>query len=295
MNLPDELMEWRSAGAFTTLWGQRIFFRDTGAGDSGDALVILHGFPSCSYDYRQCLPMLGESRRVIVHDHLGFGLSDKPVAASYSLLEQADYAIGLWRELGLRRVHVLAHDYGTSVATEILARRERGLLPIELASLTLCNGGMLIDMAKLTLTQQILRRPLLGEMLVKFSSEAFFCRRMRNLLADPSSVHRREFEVLWAALLHNEGKKVFRRIACYPDERWRFYERWVGPLKRLDLPALVLWGLQDPISVGAMADRLAGYIPGSRLVALPDLAHYPMLEDASQWSGHVRTFLDEVG
>ncbi len=294
MRLVDELVEWRSSGVFVELWGRQIFARDSGACGDGAGLAILHGFPSCSYDYRQSLPILSAGRRVVVHDHLGFGLSDKPVGASYSLLEQADYAIGLWRELGIRRLHVLAHDYGTSILTELLARRERGLLPMELASVTVCNGSMLIDMAKLTLTQQILRRPYLGELLVKLSSEAFFCRRMRNTLADPQSVARREFEILWAALLWNEGKKVFRRIACYPDERWRFYERWVGALKRLDLPVLVLWGLKDPIAIAEMAGTIAGSIPGSKWVGLSELGHYPMLECPEEWSSHVLSFLSEI-
>jgi pimeloyl-ACP methyl ester carboxylesterase len=74
--------------------------------------------------------VLAKSRRVIVHDHLGFGLSDKPAEYSYSLMEQAAYAVGVWRKLGIRRGHLLANDYGTSVATELLARHVRGMLPI---------------------------------------------------------------------------------------------------------------------------------------------------------------------
>ncbi len=291
MSILSPLDRWQAEGTHHEVFGRRLFVRDLGGG-GGTPLAILHGFPSCSFDFNLALPYLAPVRRVVVHDHLGFGLSDKPVKASYSLVEQAEMALGLWRELGLEKVHLLAHDYGTSVATELLARRERGLLPLEIASLTLTNGSVLIELAKLTATQQLLRRPWLGEIVVRLSTEGFFVRRMRKTLADPGSVPRRDLEALWAALVHNDGKRVFRRIAGYPDERWRFRDRWVGALERLDLPTLVLWGRRDPIAVPAIAETLARKIPGCHLVWLDEAGHYPMLEVPERWSAEVNRFLE---
>ena len=50
------------------------------------------------------------------------------------------------------------HDYGTSVATELIARHNEGLIDYEICSVTLCNGSMLIDMAKLRVIQRLLKR-----------------------------------------------------------------------------------------------------------------------------------------
>ena len=63
----------------------------------GPPLLILHGYPSSSHDYLAALPRLTQNYRVVLHDHLGFGLSQKPSDYSYSLLEQAEVALALWR------------------------------------------------------------------------------------------------------------------------------------------------------------------------------------------------------
>ena len=78
------------------------------------------------------------------------------------------------------------------------------------------------------------------------------------------------------------------------DERVRFRDRWIGALTRLDVPTHVLWANRDPIAVPAIAEALAGEIPGARLAWLDGLGHYPMLEDAERWALAARAFLDEV-
>src|SRR5947209_6403208 len=117
--------EWKASGGYHTLHGRTLFAIDTGSGGASEdkpTLVLLHGYPTSSHDYHRVLPDLAAHYRVIVHDHLGFGLSDKPRDYSYALQEQADFALLLWQHLGVKSAHVVAHDYGTSVATELLAR-----------------------------------------------------------------------------------------------------------------------------------------------------------------------------
>ena len=70
---------------------------------------------------------LRERGNVFVHDQLGFGLSDKPALNfTYSIAEAADNSLIMWRKAGLRSAHVVAHDMGDTILTEILARRHRG-------------------------------------------------------------------------------------------------------------------------------------------------------------------------
>ncbi len=77
-------------GSFHTLHGRTLFVVDScaddGAVDDKPTLVLLHGYPTSSHDYYRVLPDLAAHYRVIVHDHPGFGLSDKPAARS---LDQA--------------------------------------------------------------------------------------------------------------------------------------------------------------------------------------------------------------
>ena len=83
------IAEWEKAGQYVEVAGHRVFVMDTGANEPRETIVILHGYPTSSYDYKDVLPRLSPEYRVIIHDHLGFGLSQKPDDYSYSLFEQA--------------------------------------------------------------------------------------------------------------------------------------------------------------------------------------------------------------
>jgi pimeloyl-ACP methyl ester carboxylesterase len=282
---------WRAGGQTLRVFGHDVFTRIEGPAD-GPALLFLHGFPSSSMDLGLALPQLARRYRVVMHDHVGFGLSSKPEAFSYSLVEQADVALGVWRALGVTRGHLVAHDYGTSVATELLARRDHGLLPITLHTVTLCNGSVHIELARPRLAQHLLRWRGVGALFARLTHRAYFKAQVRQILGDPLSVDEGELDAMWDGVAHLGGRARMPQLIGYIDERTRFWNRWIDPLTRLDLPAHVLWGRRDPVALPAVALRLAGEIPGARLTWLEELGHYPMLEAPDRWSAAVLGFLD---
>lgn len=289
-SLSPELESWRRRGRHDDVFGRRVFSVQAGPA-SAEALLILHGYPTSSLDFEPALAELSARYRVVVHDHLGFGLSDKPADYSYSLIEQADAAIGLWRQLGIARGHLIAHDYGTSVATEILARRERDLLPIELDSVTLCNGSVHIELSRLSAVQRLLVHRATGPLLGRMASYRLFRRQLRRIFGEPGSVPERQLELMWEALVQGGGKEVAHQVSRYQLDRTKFWHRWIGALERLDVPAHVLWGRRDPIAVPAIAETLAAEIPGAELTWLDQLGHYPMLEAPRAWAREVLGFL----
>src|SRR6185369_5619776 len=107
-----------------------------------------------------------------------------PEDAGYSLFEQAEVAIAVARKAKLSKAHIWAHDMGTSVATELLARRERGLLPFDVASITLMNGSVHVEMASLTIGQRILRSPA-GNVFARAAGRPVFAAQMRRIFARP--------------------------------------------------------------------------------------------------------------
>lgn len=278
---PLTVDDWALRGAYHRVGGHRLFVVDTG-GDK-PPLVVLHGYPTSSHDYHRVLPRLAERHRVIIHDHLGFGLSDKPAAYSYSLIEQTNQALALWQTLGVRRAHLVAHDYGTSIATELIARRNEGVEPVALTSLTLCNGSVHIELAKLRLIQKLLRNRLIGPIVARLSSRRVFRSNMRKLWADPSTLSEEEISLMWALLTRDQGKQRLHRITQYLRDRVRYWERWVGALKACDVPTHVLWACDDPIT-GADVGRLHhDEIRDSTLTLLDGVGHYPMLEAPDRW------------
>jgi pimeloyl-ACP methyl ester carboxylesterase len=84
---PPNVREWRDGGRWLPTAGGNVFVRSA-AGDD-PTILLLHGFPSSSYDFRSVIARL-DQRSWLTLDFLGFGLSDKPRRHNYSLLEQAD-------------------------------------------------------------------------------------------------------------------------------------------------------------------------------------------------------------
>ena len=119
--LTSRVREWSESGAREQVGGHELFVHRR-PGD-GPAMLWLHGFPSSSYDWRGLLAAHPEGD-VLSFDFLGFGLSDKPADHVYTLAWQADAAEELVLRSGAEQVFVVAHDMGTSVATELMAREQ---------------------------------------------------------------------------------------------------------------------------------------------------------------------------
>ena len=124
--------------------GQRIFTVDVPATGPGDAppLLVLHGFPTSSFDFHRVVDALAADRRVVLFDMLGFGLSAKP-DRPYRLVDQADLAVALVADLGIDRLGLLTHDIGDTVGGELLARQLEGAWDVEVTDRVLTNGTRL--------------------------------------------------------------------------------------------------------------------------------------------------------
>ena len=151
------LSAWRKRSQTFVFRGQPIRYWTTG---QGEPLLLIHGFPTASWDWHYLWQPLAQRYRVIACDMLGFGDSAKPINHTYSLLEQADLQQALLAHLQVEQpVHVLAHDYGDSVAQELLARHCEDRF--EIASCVFLNGGLFPETHHPVLVQKLLLQRLL--------------------------------------------------------------------------------------------------------------------------------------
>ena len=277
--------QWQEKGKLVEVLEHRLFVINDGL--SEDVLCILHGYPSASYDYFKVLPILAKSFKVVIHDQLGFGFSDKPQDYSYSLIEQAEMALKLWEKLGLKKVHLLAHDYGTSVATEIISRINTGFTNFDIQSLTLCNGSILIELSLLRPIQKLLLNKFTGPTVPQFASRKLFVRNMKRLWYDQTKIDVAEFDILWKMLNLQNGKKIIHRLTQYIDERKRFRTRWLGALQKTEVPINIYWATEDIVAVKKIATSLHKLVPKSKLIWLEKTGHYPMLENPEKWSSKI--------
>jgi pimeloyl-ACP methyl ester carboxylesterase len=273
--------EWKSKGKFIQVNNNRLFVIDTnnGINTSQKSMVILHGYPTSSFDYYKVLPELSKNYRLILHDHLGFGFSDKPKDVDYSLVTQADIALELWRQLGLKKIYLFAHDYGTSVATEIIARYNANELDIEIEQLILTNGSIHIELSQLRTIQKLLKHKILGKYVAKLTNFPIFRKNMKNIYFDTSRVTDNELKEMWKLIELNGGRKVIHKLTQYINERYLHWNRWVGALKETQIPTKIIWAKNDPIAVPAIAKLLSKEITNNTLYWLENTGHFLMLEN----------------
>lgn len=274
--LTNRITDWRSRGESETFRGRRIHvFRREG---EGVPLVLLHGFPSSSYDWRALLGAVPD-RPVLAFDFLGFGLSDKPPDHDYSLLWQADLTEELVRRnLPEGPVFLLAHDMGTSVATELFAREIEGHPGFEISGALLFNGSIVLDRASLTRGQKLLRGPL-GPVAARLTNRRVFEREFGALFSPSHPLSEEEAADQWALICHNGGRALGHRLIHYLEERVRLAGRWHGAIRDWDGNLSLTWGKLDPVATLAVLDALVELRPEVPVERLPGLGHYPQIED----------------
>src|SRR6266542_4018367 len=104
--------------------GQQLFYREAGPIDA-PTIVLLHGFPTSSFMFRNLIPALADRYHLIAPDHLGFGLSDAPPADEFDYTFDAltDLTAGLLDELGVTRYAMYVQDYGAPIGFRLALRQ----------------------------------------------------------------------------------------------------------------------------------------------------------------------------
>ena len=266
---------WRSSGEVDRFRGHSIQVRSLAGRDP--LLVFLHGFPSSSYDFRHLLPLLADSAS-LAFDFLGFGLSDKPRQHRYSLFWQADLVEELTRRrFPEREVFLVAHDMGTSVATELMARSVDGEATLPISGALLFNGSIVLDRAQLTLAQRLLRSRL-GRVAAKLSNERVFRQQFGALFSANHPLSDEEAEDQWALICHNGGRTLGHALIHYLGERVTYADRWHGAIRDWPGALSLAWGMRDPVATPDVLAALRELRPGVPVEELAELGHYPQLE-----------------
>ena len=280
---------WERRGTYRTLAGLKTFTIDVAAtgAETLEPLVVLHGFPSSSFDFHHVVDELARHRRVLLFDMIGYGLSAKPDRV-YTIDMQADVAQAFVADAGVSTLALLTHDLGDTVGGELLARHAEGRWPVEVTRRVLTNGSIYIEMAHLSAGQELLLS--LPDARLPDSAGIDGAAMQASLAATFSAGSRVEEAVMageWELISHDEGHLLLPRTIRYIEERRRNQARYTGAIESHPAPLAIVWGTEDPIAVATMATRLRGVRPDASLTWLEGIGHYPMLESP-------KNFLDAV-
>ena len=267
------LQQWHNQGRYFDVDGNAIFYQMAG---SGVPLLLIHGYPTASWDFIKLWSPLCERFQCITLDMLGFGYSDKP-QQNYSIFSQADVYCRLLEKLNIKQCHIISHDYGDTVAQELLARQNEGSLNVEILSLNLLNGGLFAESHRPVFTQKLLLSPL-GALMVRLMNRNTLAKNLRTIFGAQTQPSEQQIDEFWQLITANNGRQVMHRLIVYIKEREQNRERWVGCLQQTSIPLRFICGLVDPISGAHMAQRYRQLVPNADVVELQDIGHYPQLE-----------------
>ncbi len=290
MSLSPE--KWREEGRYTHLLGYEVFYADNGELDK-PAVLLLHGFPTSSWDWGALWDDLGSRYRLVAPDLLGFGYTDKPDPHEYTIMEQADLCEALVRQLGLTEFHVLAHDYGDTVAQELLARQNEGTGAGVWRSVCFLNGGLFPETHLARPIQKLLLSPL-GPLINRVSSQRTFDRSFSAVFGEHTKPTKQDLDRFWQLILHKNGK-LFHRLIAYMTDRKQHRERWLRALTDSIVPISLINGSADPVSGKHMVARYREIVSRDHMVMeLPTIGHYPQVEAPAAVLDGYQRFLDTV-
>ena len=285
--------QWHSQGGYITLLGHSIFVVDEGS-PAQPTLLLIHGFPTSSWDWQPVWQQLRAHFRIIALDMLGFGFSDKPKNHRYSIHGQADVVEALIHAKQLNRFHVLAHDYGDTVAQELLARQLDGNGAGQWLSCCLLNGGLFPETHRALLTQKLLLSPF-GALINHLSNFNQFRRNFSSVFGAETKPSEQELNDFWWLINVNHGKHVFHNLITYINDRKKHRERWVSALQTSSVPLALINGSVDPVSGSHMVARYQALSCRlDYLAELPSIGHYPQVEAPAEVVGHYEAFVRAI-
>ncbi|WP_420582004.1 alpha/beta fold hydrolase [Reichenbachiella sp.] len=241
-----------------------------------EILLLIHGFPTASYDWWKVWDQLGLRFSLIAPDMIGFGYSAKPYDYPYSIMKQADLILDLLEEKGIMEFHILAHDYGDTVAQEILARaNERDSVTVK--TTCLLNGGIFPEAHHPILIQKMLMSPM-GFILSHLLNQKKFEKSFSKIFGPYTQLTPQELEMYWKLVSRGDGHRIAHKIIRYMRERVEHRKRWVSALQTYPNKLGLINGPEDPISGKVMVERFQEIISTENIWLLENIGHYPQVE-----------------
>ena len=281
-----QLSQWRSSGHFLNVDGQQVFYKTEG---TGPVLLLIHGYPTASFDWAKIWPKLTTQFHCVTLDMPGFGFSDKS-PKKYLIKEQADAISEVIRHLGITSAHVLSHDYGDTVAQEMMAQQLENNLAFNIESLHLLNGGLFPETHRALPIQKLLLSPI-GGLLIRFLNKNAIRKSMHNIFGPNTPPSDQDINDFWILISTNNGHQHMHLLLDYMKQRKQYRERWVSALQNANAPLRLTAGMADPISGAHMVARYKQLIPNADVIELDQIGHYPQIESAEAVMNSITSFL----
>ncbi|WJR31991.1 alpha/beta hydrolase [Mycobacteroides immunogenum] len=280
---------------YATVDGHRLFYREAGR-EEAPAIVLLHGFPTSSYMFRNLIERLADDYRVIAPDHLGFGYSDMPLVSEfdYTFDALADLTRGLLDQLGLSRYAIYVQDYGAPIGWRLALNRPGSITAIVTQSGNGYDEGFVEDFWT-TVWDYQRAQTAESEAAIRTALDVEAIKWQYLTGAPDEAVVSPDTWTLDSALLSRPGNdeiqlKLFRDYATNAPMYPALHEY----LRSSGVPLLAVWGRNDPI-FGPDGARAFERDARNAEIHLLDGGHF-LLETAGEHvAALIKAFLRRVG
>jgi haloalkane dehalogenase len=249
----------------------RMHYVDEGA---GRPILFVHGTPSWSFEWRHALRELRGERRAIAPDQLGFGLSDKPALGAYEPADHARRLLALVRELDLRDITLVVHDFGGPIGLPVLLDE-----PARVRALVVLNSWAWPHAhdRRVRRLSALVASPL-GRFLYTWlnaSPRWLVPASLAQRAGFTREVHR-HYIAPFARRSERSAPWVLGRALAAADPYYATL--WERRAALRAVPTSLVWGMRDPAFGPAYLERWRAALPEARVHELPGIGHFPQEE-----------------
>jgi pimeloyl-ACP methyl ester carboxylesterase len=264
------------------------------------AILMIHGYPTSSFDYAPLFAELSEDHYVCALDTPGYGFSDKPLNGyDYSIFDDARLVDEYIRQVaGLDEFILLTHDKGDSVGLALLqiyqAYDEK---PYQINHHFITNGNIYLPLAELTNSQKALLNPISGPLISALVSGVPLAEGLADLTF-ATTLSQSEIDSYASIFDYQDGGRVQHEIIEYLNERSENEVGWLEGLAKSEIPTTLIWGELDAIAPVAVPDHVwTNYLQDRETPAaywrIPCADHYLQVDEPELIANIMRTTLEE--
>jgi pimeloyl-ACP methyl ester carboxylesterase len=273
--------------------GYEVFYREAGPVDA-PVVLLPHGYPCSSYEFRNYMPALADRWRLIAPDFPGCGYSGTPHGFAYDFDGFAAFLERFLNRLGVRRFAIYLHDFGSQIGLRLAIRR-----PDAIAALILQNGDIYEDAfgPKYGPLMELLDRPE-AERRVKLaeavSVEEFRAEFLNDVVPDVAAAIAPDLWRLHWSLMTPERQAITVGVLDGLKANLAWFPRYQAFLREHRPPTLIVWGPRDGYMPEPAARAYLRDLPDAELHVLPDAGHWLLETHLAEAVALTREFLGRV-
>lgn len=293
----DYLVPPKTYYRYAEVDGRRIFYRE--AGDtSKPTIVLLHGYPSSSHQYRELIPMLSSRYHVIAPDNLGSGYSDRPDPAGfeYTFDALADHAEGLLDVLGVGKFTLYMQDFGAPVGFRLMERSPERVEAIIVQNANAYDEGLTPARKEFFRRAREDKSPESAAMIYERTGADSIIdgQYLRDVPVDRRDIMSPDGWTHDLAFLRTERDRTIQ-VRLFQDYQNNIdsYPRWQELMRERQYPALIVWGKNDPAFIAPGAEAYLRDLPDAELHLL-DAGHFALEEKPGEIARYILEFMENI-